>query len=129
MSNSLLAAAAIVLAGVFYQVPENASRLDETQLRSVLIGPVLSWRLLGFPENRIGERQYAPDGTFWWKRLDADYAGHGRWRIDGGAFCEKYDPAGTWKGRDWVCHPVLTDGTRYFFVNTFVWNEETTGGQ
>ena len=109
---------------LFGAVPEKAVPLKREQIERQLVGPVLKWRLLGFPENRIGDRQYDKDGSFWWKRLDAEYSGTGSWRLDGDAFCEKYDPAQSWKGRDWVCQPVVMHDGVAFFGNTFVWQPE-----
>ena len=119
--NPDIAAALMMLAGLFSTAPETAAPLKQSEIRPTLVGPVLNWRLLGFPKERIGERQYAADGTFWWKRLDADYAGTGTWRVLGDEFCEKYDPAQSWKGRDWECFPVRRQGEYMFFGNTFVW--------
>ena len=124
LENPDLAAGLLMLAGLFSTAPDKAVPLAQGEIRPALIGPVLNWRLFGFPEERIGERKYSADGTFWWKRLDADYAGTGAWRIEDDEFCEKYDPAQSWKGRDWTCFEVKRQGEFIFFGNTYAWPSE-----
>ena len=118
MKSTLFFALSVTAAIFINATPSHAQKLSAAEVSNKFIGQNFKWRSQG---NRVGSITYYQNGSIAWRNGSGN-SGKGEWRFDGDKLCNKFAPAGNWKGRKWRCGNVSERKGKFKFLKSTHWN-------